>query len=217
MNKTDERDKIINDTFINVNNQLGNNYKINSMQSGTTCCSLILTPNSVISCNLGDSRAVLGRYANNKWSAIDITSDHKPDNPIEKERIISMGGKVEPFMDEYDRPSGPYRIWMQNEEFPGLAMSRSFGDQVAASIGAISEPEIKEFKLTAFDKILIIASDGIWEFITTLECIEMISEFYFKNDIKGALEYIYQEAKNRWIKEDEDVIDDITSIIVFFN
>lgn len=217
MYNIDERNKIINDTFIKINNQLINNANINSIQSGTTCCSIILTPTSVISCNLGDSRAVIGRYANNKWSAIDITTDHKPDDLKEKERIITMGGRVERFMDDYGRLSGPYRIWKKNEEAPGLAMSRSFGDKLAASVGAISEPEIKEFKLTAFDKLLVIASDGIWEFITSRECIEMISNFYFKDDIKGALEFIYQEANKRWIKEDDEAIDDITAVIAFFD
>ena len=32
-------------------------------------------------------------------------------------------------------PVGPQRVWVQNANFPGLAMSRSLGDQVAASVG----------------------------------------------------------------------------------
>jgi hypothetical protein len=37
---------------------------------------------------------------------------------------------------------GPPRVWLKNEEIPGLAMSRSFGDQVAASVGILAEPGI---------------------------------------------------------------------------
>jgi len=37
---------------------------------------------------------------------------------------------------------GPYRVWLKTENFPGLAMSRSIGDFVAASVGVISEPGI---------------------------------------------------------------------------
>ena len=33
-------------------------------------------------------------------------------------------------------------MWLRDEDRPGLAMSRSFGDLVAASVGVISEPEI---------------------------------------------------------------------------
>jgi hypothetical protein len=35
---------------------------------------------------------------------------------------------------------GPPRIWLKKQELPGLAMSRSFGDEVAASVGVIAEP-----------------------------------------------------------------------------
>jgi hypothetical protein len=45
------------------------------------------------------------------------------------------------------------------EEVPGLAMTRSFGVRVAATIGAMSEPEIKEFVFDERDKFMIIASD----------------------------------------------------------
>lgn len=38
--------------------------------------------------------------------------------------------------------SGPYRVWLKNEQYPGLAMSRSVGDLVAGSVGVICEPGI---------------------------------------------------------------------------
>ena len=37
---------------------------------------------------------------------------------------------------------GPYRVWLKTENYPGLAMSRSIGDFVAASVGVICEPGI---------------------------------------------------------------------------
>jgi len=64
---------------------------------------------------------------------------------------------------------GPHRLWLQNDNIPGIAMSRSFGDQVAASVGVIAEPEVMEYSITKNDKFLIIATDGIWEFITSQE------------------------------------------------
>ena len=45
-------------------------------------------------------------------------------------------------------------------------MSRSLGDLVAASVGVSAEPEFYEHDMTEDDKFIIIASDGIWEFIT---------------------------------------------------
>jgi hypothetical protein len=39
-------------------------------------------------------------------------------------------------------PCGPARVWLKEEDLPGLAMSRSIGDLVAASVGVTWEPEI---------------------------------------------------------------------------
>jgi hypothetical protein len=53
-----------------------------------------------------------------------------------------------------------------HEDIPGLAMSRSFGDQAAAEVGVNAIPEITEMNLIEADKFLILASDGVWEFIS---------------------------------------------------
>lgn len=37
---------------------------------------------------------------------------------------------------------GPERVWLRNIDVPGLAMSRSFGDQIAASVGVTVIPGI---------------------------------------------------------------------------
>ena len=44
-------------------------------------------------------------------------------------------------------------------------MTRSIGDYVAQSVGVISEPEIIYKNLDENDKFMLIASDGLWEFI----------------------------------------------------
>lgn len=55
-------------------------------------------------------------------------------------RIKKRGGRIQPFRDEDNEFIGPHRVWLKDEEIPGLAMSRSFGDRVAASVGVIAEP-----------------------------------------------------------------------------
>ena len=44
-------------------------------------------------------------------------------------------------------------------------MSRSIGDYVAQSVGVIPEPEIIFKDLDEYDRFMVIASDGLWEFI----------------------------------------------------
>ena len=74
--------------------------------------------------NLGDSRAVLGRWVKNKV-AIELSRDHKPTRKDERERIIKKGGKVERLFYNGEH-YGPYRVWA-DEEGPGIAMTRTLG------------------------------------------------------------------------------------------
>jgi serine/threonine protein phosphatase PrpC len=56
--------KIIEDVFTSTNSKLFNEATIDTNFSGSTCVSLIYTPEKVICANVGDSRAILGRYVN---------------------------------------------------------------------------------------------------------------------------------------------------------
>jgi hypothetical protein len=38
---------------------------------------------------------------------------------------------------EIDGFIGPYRVWFKNDNYPGLAMSRAFGDKIGAKVGKI--------------------------------------------------------------------------------
>jgi len=210
---------IIGETFIKVNEKLISNESINSIFSGTTCVSVIYTPIRLICANIGDSRAVLGRFDKNlkKWISINLSRDHKPTEEDEARRIYKKGGRIKPFIDEETGEEvGPQRVWVKDDEVPGLAMTRSFGDRVASIAGTICVPEIKEYNFNEGDKFLIEASDGVWEFIQSEECINIIGKFYFNNNIEGCCEFLYEESRKRWLKE-EEVVDDITMLLVFFD
>lgn len=86
-------------------------------------------------------------------------------------------------------------------------MSRSLGDFCAHSIGGISEPgkqvtykEIFEYEINQNSKFLVIASDGVWEFLSDLQVVELIFPYYKKNDIVGACEKVIDEATKCWKK-----------------
>ena len=44
-------------------------------------------------------------------------------------------------------------------------MSRSIGDHTLAPLGVIAEPVISQHVLEEGDELLVLASDGVWEFI----------------------------------------------------
>ena len=111
--------------------------------SGSTIISCYLIHNRLYCANVGDSRAILGKSKSGNWSAIPLSEDHKPSLEREAERIRRMKGRVEAFKDEYGESIGPLRVWVQGDNVPGLAMTRSFGDLVGASVGVSPIPEIK--------------------------------------------------------------------------
>ena len=201
-------------SFIEIDNELAGELEIDTAFSGSTCSSIIFTPTKLFCVNVGDSRCILGKYDGEKWFSKNLSYDHKPDNILEKERILKNGGQIEPYTDDKGKYFGPNRVWVKNKNMPGLAMSRSFGDKIAHSVGVIPEPEIIEYSLLEEDKFIILASDGIWEFISNDECVNLVKDFYNKKDINGAINILYKESCERWINK-EEIIDDITMIIVF--
>ena len=63
-------------------------------------------------------------------------------------------------------------------DVPGLAMSRSLGDYVAQSVGVIPTPEIDVYDITANDRYVVIASDGVWEFLSNERVAQLALPFY---------------------------------------
>jgi len=66
-----------------------------------------------------------------------------------------------------------------------------------------------------FDKFAVIGSDGIWEFLTNQEVVELVWPFYKKNKAEEASSAIVKEAYKRWASKGGS-IDDITCIVIFF-
>ena len=212
----DDLSSVLIETFLMENKFLLNNKQIDADLSGSTCVSVIYTPQKLIIANLGDSRCVLGSKINEEWKYENLSRDHTPMIKEEADRIKKCGGQIRPMLDEDGCFAGPDRVYMKGKDLPGLAMTRSFGDRFASMAGTISEPEIKEHILKPEDKFLILASDGLFQYITSEEVGNFVKGYYEKNDIVGCCEFLYKESYRKWILEDEDTVDDITIILVFF-
>jgi protein phosphatase 2C family protein 2/3 len=135
---------------------------------GSTGISCLIIGDRIITCNLGDSKAVLSR----RGRAIELSTDHKPDNPAERERIQQSGGFV-----AFGRICGR------------LAVSRSFGDfnykrtgedsQVTENSAPCLEvtPEVKEIYINPQeDEFLLLACDGMFEAFTPQKAVSLIRE-----------------------------------------
>lgn len=219
---TGDDKKSLTDAFVTVNTEL-DFVPFDWQFSGTTCWTILFKGNRLISANAGDSRAIVVRNSPSQ-SAKGVTSiqveqltrDHKPDEQDEYTRIIDKGGRIEAFKDINGDPMGPVRVWIQHEDVPGLAMSRSLGDKVAQSVGVIPDPEILDYTLTPNDQFILIASDGVWEFMSNVDVARLVYPYVEKNAPEAAANILVKEATKRWKKE-EEVIDDITCIIIFLD
>ena len=64
---------------------------VGASRVGCTCCMCLVQRHSIIMANVGDSRVVLCQNG----LAVPLSVDHKPNLPIERERIMRAGGTVE--------------------------------------------------------------------------------------------------------------------------
>ena len=98
-----------------------------------------------------------------------------------------------------------------------MAVSRSFGDFYSEKLGIISVPEIKEYDIDYNNiKIMIIATDGIWEFLTNEKVRDTIFPYYEENNISGGIDKLIKVGRKMWSVKNPYYIDDLSAIVVFF-
>ena len=206
----------IKDSFLQINYQLNYNSNIDINFSGSTCISVLFSYNQIITANVGDSRAIRGQYIskNKKWIYEVLSKDHKPEEKEEYLRIKKYNGIIHPYLNEDKEFIGPQRVWIKNKNIPGLGISRAFGDKAFSSVGVISIPEIFFFKHNINDKFIVIASDGLWMYVSNQEIVEIVGKYYESFNSDQAIEELYILAKSRF-EENDDYIDDISIIILF--
>ena len=202
------------------------NYMFNLENSGSTCVSVFLKKtniNKIYIANVGDSRAIIVKEKNNnkvnnidKLSCEQLSRDHTCEEKDEAERILNHGGEIQKIQNEKGEWEGPLRIYMKNEEGPGLAMTRSFGDVIGSILGVIAEPEVTEYLIKKEDKAIIIASDGLWEYISNEEVANIVQNLITKNDANLIVNELYKISFEKW-KSKETGIDDITIICLLLN
>jgi len=198
---------------VDVDDWLAENAPGDSRHSGTTAIIVMLgAANSIICANVGDSRAVLGR-ANEQgdWTAIDLSSDHKVDEQPERARLEAAGGKIEEAEDGCSA-----KVWASEiGRGGGVSMSRSLGDHHMGRELLINTPTMTERQTDAKDECLILASDGVWEFITSQRAIEIV-QAASGDGATAACKALINAAQKEWAANEEDYRDDITAIVVFF-
>ncbi|GER43870.1 protein phosphatase 2C family protein [Striga asiatica] len=127
--------------------------------SGTTATFVIIDGWTVTVASVGDSRCIL----DSEGGAVSIlTVDHRlEENEEERERVTASGGEVGRLNIFGGTGVGPLRCWPG-----GLCLSRSIGDMDVGEF-IVPIPYVKQVKLSSKGGRLIIASDGIWDALSS--------------------------------------------------
>ena len=138
---------------------------------GSTAVAVILHESddgtrTLLSANVGDSRAILSR----KGKAVELTRDHKPNDEREKRRILAMGETI-----EWDAECMVHRV-------RNLSLARAIGDRYAKP--AVSpEVEIQHFPVSEEDdEFIVLASDGLWDVMTSQDVVSFVNN-YIENEV----------------------------------
>jgi serine/threonine protein phosphatase PrpC len=116
---------------------------------------------TLLSANVGDSRAILSR----RGKAVELTRDHKPNEEREKARILAMGETI-----EWDRLARVHRV-------RSLSLSRAIGDRYAKP-AVSSDVEIKHFPIVEDgDEFILLASDGLWDVMSSDDVVQFVHKY----------------------------------------
>ena len=197
--------------------------EVNALDSGACAVVAFLNGRELFVAGVGDCRCVLAtRPAGNapdNLLALPLSLDHKVDLPAEKARVEAQGAYVRPGKEASDGEFVPARLYENMEQphlGPGLCVARALGDLNALRAGLIPTPDIFTHVVAAEDQFLILASDGVWEFIDNAEAIDIVAEFYNKGlPANDAARFLIAKSAIRWRDEEGDYRDDITAVVVY--
>ncbi len=183
-------------------------YALQHYTDGSTALMTFIDHNNILHCAwTGDTRAVLEK---NGCVAFE-TTDHKPDNEKELARIKKHGGYV-----TKSSTAVSYEALAKYEVYRvgGLAISRSIGDvniKNACKDQVIAVPEYAKITLNKSNHFMIMASDGLWDVMSSDEAVRMVSAMIKTMNITNIAQFLQNEAIQRGSG------DNITVCVVQFN
>lgn len=124
------------------------------LRDGTTAVAAYIRGGRLWVANVGDSRAVLCRGG----VAVPMSEDHRPDRESEQQRIEHKGGTV---------------LHMGSWRVEGvLAVTRAIGDKDLKKC-VTADPFIRDVELQEDDEVLVLATDGLWDFMSNQEVVDV--------------------------------------------
>ena len=176
------------------------NFTAKSKECGSTCLMVFkikYNNNDALNIiNIGDSRAVI--CTGTTGSA--LTVDHKPLNPVEKQRIANLGGSV--YFDGLE-----WRV-------DNLSVSRAFGDTTSKFTQPI--PDVYTHKISKNDKFMILACDGLWDVVDNQTAVNFVLHFCYDGNGKRINEKLNIATKLADFAISQGSTDNVSVIVAFF-
>eukprot|EP00929_Paragymnodinium_shiwhaense_P086088 TRINITY_DN46587_c0_g1_i1.p1 TRINITY_DN46587_c0_g1~~TRINITY_DN46587_c0_g1_i1.p1 ORF type:complete len:388 (+),score=108.10 TRINITY_DN46587_c0_g1_i1:70-1233(+) len=178
--------------------------------SGATAVAMVFKDGKGWSATCGDSRGLVASSSSRK--VLFTTEDQKPTDPKEIKRIESMGGEIR---EQYYSPKlTTYRVYVKGKDYPGIAMTRSLGDESVKAVGVIATPEVAQFEIDMDQNpFLFMGSDGIFEFQSNDVVAKGVAKKIKSESPQKIVNRIRQEAVKRWEEEEFGYCDDITAVL----
>ena len=182
-------------------------YKLgigNVASIGSCAVVAVVKDDHLVVSNLGDCRAVVGQLSDDKYTAITITQDHNAREPREIE-ILKREHPGEKDIVICNSPTACYvkgrlqltralgDAYLKYPEFnEPLYPHRSAGRRVNVPYTppyVKTIPDVFYLPLKPSYRFLILASDGVWDFMTPQEAVEFVANNYREdpNDVSAKL------------------------------
>jgi len=190
--------------FLECDDAMRKDEQLKDDMSGSTAITALYRNKKLFVGNVGDSRCI----ACSSGLAEPLSSDHKPGNALERDRIEQAGGFV-----EFNRVNG------------NLALSRAFGDFAfknnnefpAEGQMITSKPDVVVHEVGEDLMFMVLACDGIWDVMSNQE----VADFVISKMATGMEpELICEELMTRCLAPDTSMgglgCDNMTVILVCF-
>jgi len=202
--KDDDKQEAIKQGFLECDRTMKTVDSLKDEMAGCTAITVFIKGKELWCANAGDSRCVAGVAGTSK----PLSSDHKPMDVKERERIEAAGGFV-----EFNRVNG------------NLALSRALGDFVFKMNDQLPQsdqivtclPDILHEIIGPEWDFIILACDGIWDVLSSQEVTDFITERIARG---MEPEDICEDLMNRCLSPDCQMgglgCDNMTCVLVCF-
>ena len=202
--------------------------------SGSCALVCLFEQEKLFVANVGDSRALMSRGRGAQVQ--QLTVDHKPDEPAERERIFQHGGSIfrskKCSFRETTRSDGvvtepvegprygPFRV-----EPGGLSVSRTIGDLFAKDASRcgnphciVARPDVFDFEIASDSDFVILACDGVFDVLDNREVTAGVWDHLRKYAKQLGLKEACRLAAENVMKLsfDKKSMDNVTVIVIAF-